>query len=45
MKPLERPDSIHLDAARGWLMLGNYAEASKDLERIAPLVRTHPDAL
>ena len=45
MKPLERPDSIHLDAARGWLMLGNYAEASKDLESIAPLVRTHPDAL
>jgi len=26
-------------------MLGNYAEASQELERIAPLLRTHPDAL
>jgi tetratricopeptide (TPR) repeat protein len=43
--PLEPPDSFHLNAAQGWLELGNSQEANEDLERIAPLLRAHPDVL
>ena len=45
MKTLEAPDIHHLRAASGWLMLGNYAEANEDLERISPHLRVHPDVL
>jgi hypothetical protein len=36
MNPLEPPDSIHLQAAQGWLDLGNPIEANEELEKIAP---------
>ena len=45
VKPLEHPDSLHLQAAEGWLDLGNCAEASKELEQITPHLRSHPDVL
>ena len=45
MKPLEPPDRQHLEAAQGWLELGNHAEANEELERIAPRLRVHPDVL
>ena len=45
MKGLEPPDSIHLQAAQGWLELGNHLEADKELDEIAPQLRTHPDVL
>jgi Flp pilus assembly protein TadD len=45
MKPLEPPDSHHLSAAIGWLGLGNVAEASAELEKIAPQFRSHPEVL
>lgn len=34
-----------LDAAEGWLELGNWHEANEELERITPKMRAHPDVL
>ena len=45
MKPLQPPDSIHLQAAEGWIGLGNYAEANDELENITAENRAHPDVL
>jgi hypothetical protein len=45
IQPLEAPDSIHLQAAEGWIVLGNYAEANDELEQIAAANRAHPDVL
>jgi len=45
MTPLQPPDSQHLEAAQGWLDLGNHIEASAELEKIAPENRAHPDVL
>ena len=45
MKPLEPPDSFHLQAAQGWLELGNHVEANAELEKIAPELRAHPGVL
>jgi tetratricopeptide (TPR) repeat protein len=45
IQPLEPPDSIHLNAAEGWLGLGDYLEANEELEQIAPRLRVHPDVL
>ncbi len=42
---LESPDTHYLNAARGWLGLGNWMEASSELERIRPNMRAHPDVL
>ena len=42
MKPLEPPDSHHLNAAQGWFELGNSIEANAELENIAPDLRSHP---
>jgi len=45
MEPLAPPDSRHLEAALGWLDLGNHIEANEELEKIAPQLRAHPDVL
>ncbi len=45
MKPLEPPDTLHLQAAQGWLELGNYIEANEELEKITPELRAHPAVL
>jgi Flp pilus assembly protein TadD len=45
MKPVEPPDSHHLSAAFGWLGLGDWREADKDLEKISPASRSHPAVL
>ena len=45
MKPLGHPDSFHLQAARGWLELGNPLEANEELEKISPALGVHPDVL
>jgi tetratricopeptide (TPR) repeat protein len=45
MKKLDWPDNHHLEAATGWLELENWAEANKELDRIAPRNRFHPDVL
>jgi len=45
VKPLGHPDCFHLQAARGWLELGNPLEANEELEKIAPALCVHPDVL
>jgi tetratricopeptide (TPR) repeat protein len=42
---LEIQDQRYLDAAQGWLGLGNWHEANEELERIRPELRAHPDVL
>lgn len=44
-RPLNRGDRLHLDAAQGWLGLGNWQEANEELERITASLRAHPDVL
>ena len=38
-------DKRHLEAAEGWLGLGDAAEASKELESVSPEQNDHPDVL
>jgi len=45
VQPLDPPDSHHLRAAQGWLELGDWREATGELERIGPELRSHPDVL
>ena len=45
MKKLDWPDSHYLEAAVGWLDLGNWLEANEDIERITPTNKAHPDVL
>jgi tetratricopeptide (TPR) repeat protein len=45
MRPLTAPDTHYLLAAQGWIELGNWLEAHKELERISPRSRLHPDVL
>jgi tetratricopeptide (TPR) repeat protein len=45
VKPLDPPDIHHLNAALGWLELGNHLEANAELENIAPAFRSHPAVL
>jgi len=42
---LETHDVMHLNAAQGWLKLGNHLEANEELEKISPETRVHPDVL
>ncbi len=43
--PLKAPDKFHVDAAQGWIELGDHMEANEELEHIAPELRAHPDVL
>lgn len=45
MSVIEPPDSHHLQAACGWLGLGDVQEAEAELERIRSSLRQHPDVL
>ena len=42
---LDPTNQIYLDAAVGWLGLGNPSEASIEVDRIALEYKTHPDVL
>jgi len=42
MRSLESPDNFFLDAATGWLMLGNAVESWREFEQIRPEAREHP---
>ena len=44
-KALGHPDNLHLQAAQGWLELGNHVEANEELEKIVSTLRSHPDVL
>lgn len=43
--PLEPPDTHHLNAATGWLMLGDAAEARSEFNQIRPAQCAHPEVL
>jgi hypothetical protein len=45
MDPLTETDAVHLEAAEGWLDLGNHREAAAELERVTPAQRGHPNVL
>ncbi|HEY1171287.1 MAG TPA: tetratricopeptide repeat protein [Verrucomicrobiae bacterium] len=45
MDAIEPPDIHHLNAARGWLELGNAEESWLELEEILPRWNEHPDVL
>jgi predicted Zn-dependent protease len=45
MKPLEPPDSLHLQAAQGWCELHAFAEADCELDKITASLRAHPKVL
>jgi predicted Zn-dependent protease len=36
---------LHLEAAEGWLGLGDYNAANDEVDQITPQFRTHPDVL
>jgi tetratricopeptide (TPR) repeat protein len=42
---LEPPDSHHLNAAEGWLGLGNVEEAEQELLKLSAAVVQHPEVL
>jgi hypothetical protein len=42
---LELDDQRQLEAAEGWLELGDWLEANEELERITPQMRAHPYVL
>ena len=44
-KGLPHPDNHHLEAAEGWIELGNWREANEELEKITPQLRAHPFVL
>ena len=43
--PFNPPDSLHFQAAQGWLELGNHVEANEELENISACKRAHPAVL
>jgi len=45
MKPLQHPNTLHVEAARGWIELGNLNEARAELARIRGRQRQHPEVL
>ena len=45
MKPLTHREVIHLNAAEGWLMLGNPVEAHEEMENIGGESSRHPAVL
>jgi predicted Zn-dependent protease len=45
MKTLPHPDNFHLEAAQGWLMLGDPAAAKEELAKLRPASRAKPEVL
>jgi hypothetical protein len=45
MNELANPDRFQVEAAEGWLMLGNAIEANEELEKISSEHRRHPAVL
>jgi tetratricopeptide (TPR) repeat protein len=44
-KQISLPDRHYVNAAEGWLELGNPEEAKRELAQVAPHLRLHPDVL
>lgn len=45
MMTLNPPDSLYLESAKGWYLLGNLKEADKELDQINRELQKHPDVL
>lgn len=45
MKPLQPPERFHVEAAKGWLELGNLVEAERELQGLRAPNDAHPEAL
>ena len=45
MEPLSRADQLCLDAAEGWLGLGNHVEAFTELEQVSGEMQQHPEVM
>jgi hypothetical protein len=45
MNSLKPHHLMHLNAAEGWLGLGDPIEANEELKKIAPVLYSHPDVL
>src|SRR5688500_2832086 len=45
MKALQAPDLMYLEAAKGWFILGDVAEARNELDHISSKYSRHPDVL
>jgi|ERR1043166_4064455 tetratricopeptide (TPR) repeat protein len=45
MEDIEAPDVHHINAALGWLGLGNLVEAKAELTNLSASVQAHPDVL
>ena len=45
MKPLQHPDSLHLQAAQGWCELHAFGEAEGKLDNITASLLAHPKVL
>ncbi len=45
MKSIQPPESMYLEAAKGWYLLGNLAEARHELDLLPRLLQDHPDVL
>jgi len=45
MKPVKPPDETQVEAAEGWIGLGDYVAANDELEQMTPANRAHPDVL
>jgi len=45
MKALEYPDLLFVEAAKGWIILGDLKEANRELDRVSRAEQTHPDVL
>jgi Flp pilus assembly protein TadD len=45
MNALPHPDNLHVNAAEGWLMLGDVQAAREELTKLAPSSQAHPEVL
>jgi hypothetical protein len=45
MARLDHSDTLHLEAAQGWLGFSDWREATEELDRITPEMRKHPSVL
>lgn len=45
MKPFEPPDSLHVEATKGWCELHAFLDANEELDKVSASLRTHPQVL
>jgi hypothetical protein len=45
MNSLRHQDTLHVEAAQGWLELGSCAEAARELDQVSPAGQPHPQVL